>query len=92
MASAVGVVSGHGMVVAGAVEAPALCLQGKGRLILPSPFEAMWNSLTESSVMDHSGNGVPLRVEPMTAAPEPSLMGERLRPPKRSALNSRLPK
>jgi hypothetical protein len=29
---------------------------------------------------------------PMTTAPEPSLRGERLRPPNRSVMNSRLPK
>jgi hypothetical protein len=32
--------------------------------------------------MAHSDDGVPPRVEPMTAAPEPSPMEERLRPPK----------
>jgi hypothetical protein len=86
------VVSGHSMVVAGAVEALALFLHRKGRLILPSPSEAMWNYSTESSVMARSGDDVPPRVEPMTAAPEPSPMGEGLRPTKRPALNSRLPK
>jgi hypothetical protein len=37
----------------------------------------------ESSIMAHSG---------MMAASEPSYVGERLRPPKQSAMNSRLPK
>jgi hypothetical protein len=86
------VVSGHGMVVVGAVEALVLCLRGEGRLILPSPSKAVWNSSMESPVMVRSGDGVPLRVELMTAAPELSPMGERLRPLKRSAINSRLPK
>jgi hypothetical protein len=66
------------------------CLQGEGRLILPSPSEVVWNSSIESSVMAHSGDGVPPRVEPMTAAPKPSPMGERHRSPKRSVMNSML--
>jgi hypothetical protein len=88
----VGVVSGHGIVVAGAVEAPVPCLRGEMRSILPSPSEAVWNFSTESPIMAHSGDGVLLRVEPMTVAPEPSPMGERLWPSKRSAMNSRHPK
>jgi hypothetical protein len=59
MALAVGVVSGHGMIVARAVEDPVPCLRGEGRSILPSPFEAVWNSSTESSIMAHSRDGVP---------------------------------
>jgi hypothetical protein len=51
--------------------------------VAPSPLEAMRNSSVESSVMAHSG---------MMAASEPSYVGERLRPPKQSAMNSRLPK
>jgi hypothetical protein len=86
------VVSGHGMVVAGPDEAPVPCLRGEGMLILPSPFEAMWNSLMESLVMAHSGDGVPPRDEPIMTAPEPFLMGERLRLPKWSVMNSRFPK
>jgi hypothetical protein len=84
------VVSGHDMVVAGVVEFLVSCLRIEGRLILPSPTEVVWNSSTESPVMAHNGDGVPLRVEPMTAVPKPSSMGERLRPPKRSAINSKL--
>jgi hypothetical protein len=80
------------MVVVGAVEAFVPCLQGEGRSILPSPSEVVWNSSMESSVIARNGDSVPPRVEPMTAAPEPSSMGERLRSLKRSAMNSRLPK
>jgi hypothetical protein len=42
--------------------------------------------------MAHSGDGVPPWVEPIMAASEASSMGERLRLPKRSMMNSRLPK
>jgi hypothetical protein len=42
--------------------------------------------------MARSGDGGPLRVEPTKAAPESFLLGERLRPPKQSTMNSRLPK
>jgi hypothetical protein len=76
------VLSGHAMVVVGAVEAPMSCLQGEGRSILPSPSEVVWNSSMESPVMAHSGDGVPPWVEPITVALETSPMGERLRPPK----------
>jgi hypothetical protein len=86
------VVSDHDMVVADAVEAPVPCLRGEGRSILPSLSEVVWNSSTESPIMADGRDGVPLRVEPMTAAPEPSPMGKRLRLPKRPAMNSRLPK
>jgi hypothetical protein len=44
MAWSVWVVSDHGMVVAGVIEALASCLQGKGRSILPSPSKVMWKS------------------------------------------------
>jgi hypothetical protein len=44
----------------------------------------------EYSIMFHSGIGGPLWVEPMKVAPESFLMGERLKPLKQSALNSRL--
>jgi hypothetical protein len=62
------------------------------RSILPSPSEVMWNSSTESPIMARSGDGGPPRAEPITIESEPSPMGERLRPPKRSVMNSRLPK
>jgi hypothetical protein len=42
--------------------------------------------------MAHSGDDAPLRVEPMAAASEPSLRGERLKLLKQSATNSRFPK
>jgi hypothetical protein len=83
---------GHDMVVVGAGEAPMLRLQGEGRSILPSPSEAVWNSSAESPIMACSGDGGPLWAQPMSMASEASPMGERLRSPKRSAINSRLPK
>jgi hypothetical protein len=42
--------------------------------------------------MARSGDGGPQWVEPMKAMPESFLMGERLKPLKQSAMNSRLPK
>jgi hypothetical protein len=42
--------------------------------------------------MAHSRDSGLLWVEPMKAAPKSFLMGERLRSPKQSAMNSRLPK
>jgi hypothetical protein len=78
------------MVVARAVEAPIPCLRAEERSILPSPYEVMWNSSTESLVITHSRDGGPPRVEAMTTAHEPSHMGERLRPLKQSEMNSRL--
>jgi hypothetical protein len=52
----------------------------------------MWNSSVESSIMAHRGDGDLLWVEPMMVAPELFLLGERLRPPKQSTMNSKLPK
>jgi hypothetical protein len=69
-----------------------LFLIGEGTSILPSLFEVMWNFSVESPVMAHSGDGGLPCVEPMTAASEPSPIGERLRPLKWSASNLRLPK
>jgi hypothetical protein len=42
--------------------------------------------------MVYYGDDGPTRAEPMTMASEPSLMGERLRPLKRLAMNSRFTK
>jgi hypothetical protein len=52
----------------------------------------MKNSSVESSIMTYNGVGGPLCGEPMKVVPESSLLGERLRPPKQSVMNSRLPK
>jgi hypothetical protein len=79
------------MVVVGASGAPVPCLRGEGRLSAPSPSKVMWNSLVESPVMACSEDSGPQRVEPMAAAFETSIRGERFRPPKKSAMNSRLP-
>jgi hypothetical protein len=76
----------------GAIEALVLCLRGEGRSILPSLSEVVWNSSMESYVIACNGDNVPPRVEPMTAAPEPSATGEMLRPLKRYVMNSSLPK
>jgi hypothetical protein len=88
----VGVFSGHDMVVAGAGEAPVWCLQGGRRSVPFSPSEAVWNLSVESPIMARGGDGGPLQVDPMMAASEPSLLGERLRPLKQLVMNSRLPK
>jgi hypothetical protein len=40
--------------------------------------------------MAYNRDGGPLLVEPMKAAPESFLLGERLRPPKQSTMNSML--
>jgi hypothetical protein len=80
------------MVVVGVGETPVLHILGEGRSILPSLSEVVWKSSTESPVMDHSEDGGLPWAEPMMMASEPFPMGERLRPPKRSVMNSRLSK
>jgi hypothetical protein len=80
------------MVVVGAGGAPVSCLLGDGRLDPPSPPEVVWNSSVRFPIMAHSGDGGSLWVEPMNGASKPSLLGERLRSPKQSAMNSRLTK
>jgi hypothetical protein len=80
----VGVFSGRDMVVAGMGGVLPPCLLGEGRSERPSLPEAMLNSSVESPIMARSGDGALLWVEPMIAASEPSLLGERLRPPKQS--------
>jgi hypothetical protein len=80
------------MVLVGLGEAPESHLLGVGRSILPSPSDVVWNSSAESPIMAHSGDDSPPRAEPMMMAYESSPMGERLRPPKQSVMNSRLPK
>jgi hypothetical protein len=52
----------------------------------------MWHSSVESPIMLRNRDGGPLWAEPMKAASEPSLLGERLRPLKQLAMNSRLSK
>jgi hypothetical protein len=65
---------------------------GEGRSGPPSPLDVVWNSSVESSIMAHCKDGDPLRVEPMKAAPELFLLGERLGLPKLWAMNSKLPR
>jgi hypothetical protein len=57
----------------------------------PSPLVALKNSSVES-IMARNGVGGSLRGEPMKAVLESFLLGERLRLPKQSAMNSMLPK
>jgi hypothetical protein len=87
-----GASSSHGVVAMGEDRAPVLCLREEGRLEPPSPLGAMKNSSVESSIMAHSGIGVPLRGEPMKVTPKSFLLGERFRLLKQSVMNSRLPK
>jgi hypothetical protein len=68
------------------------CLLGEGRSTLPPLSEAMWDSSVEYPVLARDGDGGPPRVVSMTATSEPSPMGERLKPPNRSEMKSRLPK
>jgi hypothetical protein len=76
-----GAFSFHVVVVVGANEAPMLCCLGEGWLKLPSPVDAVRNSLVESSI-----------VAPMKMAPSLPLLGDRLRPPKLSPMNSKFPR
>jgi hypothetical protein len=92
MAWVVGVLSNHDEVTTRAGEVPVSCLLGEGKPEPPSPPEAMRNFLVESPIMARGGYGSPLQFEPMKVASNPSLLGERLRPPKQSAMKSRLPK
>jgi hypothetical protein len=55
-----------------------------------SPPKTVENSSVESSIMAHSGDGDPPQVETMRAESESLPLGERLKPPMRSAMNSRL--
>jgi hypothetical protein len=82
----VGGFSGRSVVVA------MLRLLGGGKLILPSSFKAMEDPSMGCLVMARCGDGGPPWVESMAMASELSQVQERLRPPKRSAMNSRLPK
>jgi hypothetical protein len=69
------------VVAMGVGGAPVPRLLGEGRPNLPSPLDAMRNSLAESLIMAHCGLDAPLRVEPMKEALTSPLLGERLRPP-----------
>jgi hypothetical protein len=71
-----GAFSIHGMVVIGVGRAPVPHLPREGRLESPSLLDTMCNSLMTSSIMAHRGDGDPLRVEPMKAAPELLLLRE----------------
>jgi hypothetical protein len=92
VARAIGGFSNRGMVMAETGGAPVPCLLGERRSIHPSPFEATGNSSMESPIMVHGGDDGPPRVESTTMVPETSPEGERLMPPKRSMMNSRLQK
>jgi hypothetical protein len=86
------VLSGSDMVVPGVGKAAVLCHLRERRSILPSLSDALWNSLMESLIVAHSGDSGPPRAKPMMMASELSPMRERIRPPKRSVVNSKLPK
>jgi hypothetical protein len=79
MACIAGAFSIHGVVVAGASEALMLCLLGEGRLMVPSPHDAMRKSLVETSIMAHHRVDAPPQVDPVKGAPSSPLLGERLR-------------
>jgi hypothetical protein len=60
--------------------------------VLPTPPGAMGNPLMGLPVMVRCKSVGPPRAGPMMMAPEPPSSGERLRPPNRSVMNSRLTK
>jgi hypothetical protein len=69
----------HSGVVTGAGRVTALSHLGEGRPEPPPLLEVMWNSLVESFIKAHHGDGGPLRVEPSKTGPESLLLGERPR-------------
>jgi hypothetical protein len=85
------VFSGGGVVVMGIVGVTTLHPQGLEIPELPPPPEAMSPSSEDSSRMV-CRYGNPLCTIPMNMAPESFPSGERLRSPKRSVMNSRMPK
>jgi hypothetical protein len=72
----------HGVVAMGVGRAPMPHLLGEGRPKPPTPLDVVRNSSVESSIMAQYGDGVPLQLEPMKAAPELPHLGERVRQPK----------
>jgi hypothetical protein len=84
MAWVAGASSSSDVVAMGVGGAPMPCLLGEG------PLKTMWNSSVESFVMARNGDSGSQRVEPMKAAFESFLLGERHMPLKKSAMNSRL--
>jgi hypothetical protein len=78
----VGAFSFHVAVVVGANRAPVLRYLGKGWLKLPSPLDAVRNSLVESSIVACYGVDASLRVEPMKVVLSLPLLGDRLKLPK----------
>jgi hypothetical protein len=59
MAGSIGAFATHGVVVMGASRAPTPRLLGEGRPEPSCPLVVMWNSLMESSIMAHHGDGDP---------------------------------
>jgi hypothetical protein len=78
----VGAFSFHDAVVVGVNRAPVLRCLGEGWLKLPSPLDAVRNSLVESSIVARYGVDASLRVEPMKMALSLPLLGDRLKLPK----------
>jgi hypothetical protein len=75
VACVAGAFSIHGVVMAGANEAPVPHLFVEGRPTLPFPLDAVTNSSAESSIMAHHGVYASLQVEPMKAAHLLPLLG-----------------
>jgi hypothetical protein len=81
MACVAGAFSIHGVVVAGASEALMLCLLGEGRLMVPSPHDAMRKSLVETSIMAHHRVDAPPQVDPVKGAQAAEVVSDELEVP-----------
>jgi hypothetical protein len=91
MVRSAGVFSGAGVVMMGTVGVTMLHPCRLGDPELPSPPKVVLPSSKESSKAVCQ-DGDPLCNIPMNTALESSSLGERLRRPKRSTVNSKLPK
>jgi hypothetical protein len=74
----------------GCRQSPSVVPSGRGGQEPSSLLKTVWNFLEDSSIMARSGDSSPLWFEPMRAASESLPLGERLRLPKQSAMNSRI--
>jgi hypothetical protein len=80
------------VVEVGASEAPMLRHLGERWSTPPSPLDAVRYSSAKSSIVACCGVDATLQVEPMKMASSLLLLGERLRQPKQSAINSKFPR